>query len=235
MRRSSITVLAGLVVILISIMTLNVQVSQAEASPFDIAESVDLAELPGQPLPVISMSAMRNIQPVKMDDVVLPDAQPEPTPTAVFTGLQPDRIIIPSINVDASVVPVAFKQIEYQGKIYEQWLTPKNAVGWHDTSSPLGIPGNTVMNGHHNTEGMVFEKLVELRKGDLIQVYSGSVKFTYEVRETMIISEKYRPLEERLANSRWVQATTDERLTLITCWPPTSNTHRVVVVAYPVP
>jgi sortase A len=41
-------------------------------------------------------------------------------------------------------------------------------------------------------------------------------------------------LEVRLANAEWIKATEDERITLITCWPYESNTHRVVVVAVPV-
>ncbi len=38
---------------------------------------------------------------------------------------------------------------------------------------------------------------------------------------------------QRNENGRWIGQTTDERLTLVTCWPPTGNSHRVVVVAIP--
>jgi len=37
----------------------------------------------------------------------------------------------------------------------------------------------------------------------------------------------------RQENARWIAPTDDERLTLVTCWPYTNNTHRVVVVAKP--
>ena len=37
----------------------------------------------------------------------------------------------------------------------------------------------------------------------------------------------------RLANARWIQPSEDERLTLITCWPYESNTHRLIIVALP--
>ncbi|MCS6962618.1 MAG: sortase, partial [Thermoflexus sp.] len=56
-----------------------------------------------------------------------------------------------------------------------------------------------------------------------------------KVREKHIIPERGRPLSERLANARWIQVTEDERLTLITCWPYTSNTHRLIVIARPLP
>jgi LPXTG-site transpeptidase (sortase) family protein len=38
----------------------------------------------------------------------------------------------------------------------------------------------------------------------------------------------------RQANARWIGPFNDERLTLVTCWPYTNNTHRVIVVAKPV-
>jgi sortase A len=38
----------------------------------------------------------------------------------------------------------------------------------------------------------------------------------------------------RLENASWIAKTSDERLTLVTCWPYDTNTHRLVVVASPV-
>jgi sortase A len=39
--------------------------------------------------------------------------------------------------------------------------------------------------------------------------------------------------EQRIKNGRFMQPTEDERLTIITCWPPTNNTHRLAVIAKP--
>jgi sortase A len=39
--------------------------------------------------------------------------------------------------------------------------------------------------------------------------------------------------EKRLENARWIGPFPDERLTLVTCWPYTNNTHRVIVIAKP--
>ena len=41
-------------------------------------------------------------------------------------------------------------------------------------------------------------------------------------------------LDTKIENARWIKSTKDERLTLVTCWPVDSNTHRLVVVAVPV-
>jgi sortase A len=50
----------------------------------------------------------------------------------------------------------------------------------------------------------------------------------------MILPERFESSEVRLQNARWIQHSEDERLTLISCWPYESNTHRVIVVAFPI-
>ena len=47
-------------------------------------------------------------------------------------------------------------------------------------------------------------------------------------------AERFAKPEQRVENAGWVLPTDDERLTLITCWPYESNTHRLVLVAKPV-
>ena len=167
----------------------------------------------------------------------IPTAAPEISPTPSPTpdpGLVPDRLVIPSIELDAPVIPIGYEPLRYEGEIYHQWQAPaQRAVGWHNTSVGLGAPGNTVLNGHHNIRGEVFRELYRVEVGATIQVYSGDQVFSYVIVYTDILPERNQPLDVRLANSEWIQPTMDERITLITCWPYESNTHRVVVVAVP--
>lgn len=157
----------------------------------------------------------------------------EVQPTKV-PGEIPDRIVIPIIELDATVIPINYIELSFEGDLYQQWLAPDyRAVGWHETSSGLGVPGNTVLNGHHNIKGEVFRDLYRVQTGDEIDVYSGDDVFKYVVVYTAILPERNQPLEVRLANAEWIQPTEDERITLITCWPYESNTHRVLVVAVP--
>jgi sortase A len=172
-----------------------------------------------------------------------PPAQPFPTPQAApqeilptaDPGLPPDRLVIPAIELDTDVVPIGFEKLRFEGEIYDQWLAPGiRAAGWHETSVGLGAPGNTVLNGHHNIRGEVFRDLYRLRLGDQLLIYSGPEVFEYVVVFSAILEERNQPLDVRLANAEWIKQTEDERVTLITCWPYESNTHRVVVVAVPV-
>ncbi len=147
----------------------------------------------------------------------------------------PNRLVIPKIQLDVPIEAVTYKSVELDGKTYEQWFAPDApTVGWHQTSAQLGAVGNTVLNGHHNIFGEVFRDLSELEVGDLLMVQSGQRVIEYVVGTKLIVPERYQTIETRLENARWIQPSNDERITLVTCWPYESNTHRVVVVAVPV-
>lgn len=156
--------------------------------------------------------------------------------TAVFpaeTAATP-LLSIPRIGVEAIIETVSLLPQRHNGQTYYQWQVPNNdSVGWHNQSARIGQPGNTVLNGHHNVHGEVFRDLADLGEGDEIILFDGQEKRTYQVTEHHILAERGQPLETRISNASWINPTNDERLTLITCWPYTSNSHRVVVVAHP--
>ena len=165
-----------------------------------------------------------------------PTQAPQATQAALESvpGFTPDRIAIASIGLDASIVAVEFANYTFEGKAYQQWLAPEGLnVGWHNTSAKMGTAGNTVLNGHHNIKGMVFRDLYQVEVGDKIEVFAEGESFTYVVVHTDILAERNQPIEVRLSNAEWIKETQDERITLITCWPFESNTHRVIVVAVP--
>jgi LPXTG-site transpeptidase (sortase) family protein len=150
------------------------------------------------------------------------------------SGGKPLSIEIPAIDLQSPIIPVDSEEIETRDGIFEQWSAPNmHAVGWHRDSALPGVIGNTVLNGHHNMEGEVFRDLDQLEAGDLIFLHTEDRVYTYQVGLTMILKERFQPVEVRLANAQWIQPSQDERITLISCWPYESNTHRVVVVAVP--
>lgn len=146
----------------------------------------------------------------------------------------PDRIVIPAIGLDASVVVAGYNSTDVDGETFGQWEAPNEfAAGWHPDSALLGQPGNTVINGHHNEFGEVFGKLVDLEIGDKIYVYSQGKKYSFVIANRMILQERFVDMATRLNNARWLSRTDDVRLTLVTCWPKISNTHRLILVARP--
>lgn len=160
------------------------------------------------------------------------ESLPVPTEPPLWV---PDRIVIPAIHLDAPVVPAKTRIIAYEGSDYSQWVAPNAfAAGWDTSSASLGTPNNAVFFGHHNIDGEVFRYLVDLQPGDVITLYSGDKKFIYVVALKMITKERNEPVAVRLRNAQWILPSTDERITLLTCWPYTSNTHRLIVVATPI-
>jgi sortase A len=154
-------------------------------------------------------------------------AEAPPAHTAV-----PSRLIIPGINLDSQVTPVGRKTVVVEGKIYQQWDVADDLVSWHDRSAKVGEAGNTVLNGHSDTCAEIFRNLKDVRVGDLIVAFAEGKPHYYVVTERVIVKEKDVPLEQRLANARWIAATDDERLTLVTCIYP-GATHRLIVIAQP--
>jgi LPXTG-site transpeptidase (sortase) family protein len=146
----------------------------------------------------------------------------------------PERLIIDKIGLDAPVELARSMEVNVDGQAAIQFLVPEEfAAGWHEHSAPLGVIGNTVLSGHHNAFGEVFKELVDLEVGDTFILTSGANQFSYIIANKMILPEKDQPLSVRLENGRWILPSKDERVTLVTCWPARSNTHRLILVAVP--
>jgi sortase A len=160
-----------------------------------------------------------------------------PLPTSVFPAAQnpPSRIVIPSIGVDSPVTEVGWSVIKNNdGTFASAWDTADYAVGYHKSSGLPGIIGNCVLSGHNNIKGEVFKNLSDVKQGDMISLYADGYEYRYQVEtDAFIIQEKGVPEEQRRKNAQWIAPTSDERLTLVSCWPYWNNTHRVIVVAKP--
>jgi sortase A len=161
-----------------------------------------------------------------------PLAGPVTPPPSAPAGA-PTRLVIKSVGIDTPVVPVAWDVVEQNGLEFSVWNVADYAAGWHQTSALPGQPGNTVLAGHHNIKGEVFRYLVDVQEGDEVDLYVGDTVYPYYVEQKLILKEKGEPPEVRRQNAQWIAPTNDVRVTLVTCWPYTNNTHRVIVVARP--
>lgn len=147
----------------------------------------------------------------------------------------PDRIVIPAIGLDAPVEPAALMRVTVSGYSFDQWAAPVHfAAGWHQNSAGLGEIGNTVINGHHNDFGEVFRRLIDLKVGNTFFIFSHQGVYSYTVNNIILVQEKGVTLRQRIDNARWIGQTDDERITLVTCWPYETNSHRLIIVASPV-
>jgi len=212
-----------------------------------LAELLGLAEANAQPVAVTKAASAPPEKPI----ILLPETPLNPiplrfdlpseasvagAPTALYTEQpgQPIHLQIPSLTIDAPVYEVGLEQIRQANELFFQWAVPTNyAAGWHGDSALLGQPGNTVLNGHHNIHGQVFRDLVNIKIGAEMIVEAVDGRHQYRIIEKLLLAERGQPLSVRQANARWIEPTDDERITIVTCWPATGNSHRLVVVALP--
>jgi sortase A len=189
------------------------------------------------PLPREGQPAFSATPALLPETPLLTPGQPLPSPIPALPDITdpsaklPTRLVIPAIDLDAPIEPVGWSQANG----VSTWNIPDHfAAGWLETSAPWGQPGNTVLDGHHNMAGEVFRDLVDLKAGDVIEVYASDRVRLYAVTALHILPDRDQSLDVRRRNAAWIQPTWDERLTLVTCWPDTSNTHRLIVIAAPV-
>ncbi len=204
---------------------------EIQSEPIYVEEIADLVNWERSSQISLSPSNQESVEPLS---VKADPPQSENAPVVQLPPEVPVRIVIPSIGLDAPIVPAPVDFEKIAGKEFLQWFVPDEfASGWHTTSAMLGETGNTVLNGHHNAFGEVFVSLVDLNVGDFIWVESAQSRFKYQIANKMILSEKYEQLDVRMNNAQWILPSIDERLTLISCWPYETNTHRLLLVARP--
>lgn len=163
-------------------------------------------------------------------EVLLPGVRTTPTATPTMTATRerpntptlppmptgtPDsptgvRFVIPAIGVDAPMV---------EG---DDWETLKTGIGHRIGSAWPGQNGNVVVSAHNDVHGAIFKNLRELQPGDLVYAYTPAGIFRYEVVFTRLVL----PTEVSV-----MSPTRQPILTMITCYPPFMDTHRIVVTA----
>lgn len=245
----------GWVLIIIGLLTILTVMLVWALSPIAIPERILLAQLPAHsptitlptpmPLPTTAVQTENRVSagiflPETPIQATLPSvAAADLAPRIIYlppVPNQPSRLVIPVLGLDIPVVAVGLMTINTDTGSFQQWQVPNApASGWHNTSAVLGQLGNTVFNGHHNIYGEVFRDLAQLEIGDTITLYTGETPYHYQVTQNELLPELWQTDETRLANAQWIGQTDDERITLVTCWPYTGNSHRLVIVAKPIP
>ncbi len=152
---------------------------------------------------------------------VLPEATPVPASAFV-----PAYVVAPSIGLNAEVAATDWTP-------GGEWQVPNGVAGWMLNSAYAGTAGNTVLAGHHNTQGEVFRRVAELRPGDSVTLSADGQTVEYRVSEVLILPAWGISPEQERQYASWIARTRDTRLTLVTCWPYFTNSHRVIVVARP--
>jgi len=171
---------------------------------------------------------------------------PTPVPAAAELVLTPEadgdtgrgipvRIQDDVSGLDAPIVEMSWRLEQRGDELVSEWVVPDNESGWHRNSARPGERSNIVISGHNSSSGgQVFGHLDEVAAGSRLTIWTDTGDtFDYQVTDKQIV-RIFGATQETLAYLQQVMQPTDtERLTLITCWPSWTNTHRLIVIAEP--
>ncbi len=95
--------------------------------------------------PLASRIEILPVSPTYEELVAVRGEESTPTPAllvpveGIASGtIQPQRLEISSIDLDANILPVGFVQFEQTGGNYVQWQVPDEyAIGWHGLTAGL--------------------------------------------------------------------------------------------------
>lgn len=186
-----------------------------------------------QEQPVMPVGQTQDGRVDEMGPVAIPTIAPLP----LGRGALPVRLQIPSLGLDAPVKEMGWRVVQDAAGSHSEWEVVDNAAGHHFNSAYPGEAGNVVISGHNNIGGSVFRPVcvigepgVDFGLGDaMILTDQKGRRFTYRVNGWRRLKERNASIERQEANAAYMQPTAYARLTLVTCWPPWSNTHRVIV------
>ena len=240
--------------------SVSVAVVSAMPSPTVIITSTPTVPPPTQPVPTSTESVspeplLPKVTPAQATAATVPAPAPLATtvPSATpLLGSAPVRLAIPNLKIDVPVVEMGWNVVQTADGPRSDWVIPKNEAGHHINSALLGEKGNLVISGHNNIYGSVFKPISfawdndtriqvdnftdrsDVLNGRTIELFDAAgQEFKYTISAFYRLKDTGVPLQQRIANGRFMEPTDQEQVTIITCWPPTSNTHRLVIVAVP--
>jgi len=143
-----------------------------------------------------------------------------------FLGTYPIRLAIEDLGL---ISPVLQVQTDANFDI----VTPREEIGHYVLSSRLGTGGNTVMVGHVYP-GRVFNVLLDAEIGQVVRITDENFEeHYYQITEIIRFPYEIGNAEDRELGLQYMHDTSEERITLVTCYPEFEWTHRFVVRAVP--
>jgi sortase A len=150
---------------------------------------------------------------------------PSPTPSAVTATASPDVTAPTNPDAGAGVAEISIPKINIDMIVVEGVSVANLKEGpGHYPGTPLpGQAGNVVISGHRTTYLHPFRNLDQLHPGDPVYLTLANGK-----RYTYIVVTERTVLPTDIAVT---DDTPDNRLTLTTCTPPFSASHRLILFA----
>ncbi len=172
---------------------------------------------------IFAMNSMREIGEERFLFVSLAQNREGTKEEKCVSVQREDSIRIKKINVDA---PLVFPAQETDDLLND---LDKGVTHYPDSDLP-GEPGVAMLLGHSAPPGWpdikfdkVFVSIDQLETGDEIEVYYQNCRYNYKVTDKQVL-DKGQEVPDRLTKDQ------KSSIMLISCWPPSTGTRRMVVV-----
>lgn len=200
------------------------------ATPTPPAPTETPTELPPTSVPT---SGANLSQISAADALAIPIVAKQKAEGQVVVSGQPTFLRIPAIDLSTAIEAMGWRRVvSPSGVAYSEWENIQYAAGWQKNSAVPGDQGNVVLNGHNNIDGAVFRDLWKVTAGESIYVYANQRQYTYIVDSVQLMPEVDADAAQQAKTASFIRQSDDYRLTLVSCWPPNNNTHRVFVQAH---
>jgi len=202
-----------------------------EATEVARAEPTATASVTPRPSPAFTLSAL-NIERYQAEQLEAAELEAALKATVEIPldeeeGAYPIRIAIADLGI---LSPVLVVQTDPNFDI----VTPRQEVGHYALTSKIGGGGNSVMVGHVYP-GRVFNKLLDAKVGQIVRVTDEHYReHYYRIEEIIRFPYEIGKPEDRELGFQYMYDDSEERITLVTCYPEFEWTHRFVVRAVPI-
>jgi LPXTG-site transpeptidase (sortase) family protein len=197
----------------------------ADREPAGTSQPVAVPVLDSSPVTPSATDSPPAAQPYDAEPGVEPaSASPRPRPQP---GV-PVRLIVPSLGVDAPVIPITAP-----GGVLLPPGDPQTLGWWRDGAQPGAARGGALITGHTvHTGGGAFDDLDTMREGQAVRVRTSRGVIEYAVSSITV----YRKSTLARDAARIFSQTVPGRLVLITCedWNGSGYDSNAVVVADPI-
>lgn len=189
---------------------------------------------------MFSLFARYNSPPVIAQPIGSPVIEVESSNTQQPVGTAAAKAVAGPVNADPShPVNLLISGIGVNAPVQGLGTTPEGlidvpkaygVVGWYNKGSIPGQAGPAVLVGHYaGGNGAVFDKLGDLKEGDLITTTNGrGQSFTYRVT----VKNEYE--KDKVPMAQIFKASNESRLEIITCagkWQANTYNNRLVITA----
>ncbi|MEU3536410.1 class E sortase [Streptomyces murinus] len=155
---------------------------------------------------------------------------PNPSRRPSYPGVRPR----PAQAYAVLVVPRLGLRVPVAEGVGKADVLDKGYVGHYPGTQQPGQEGNFALAGHRNTHGEPFRYLPRLRRGDAIEVETGTATYTYDVdsvlpRTSAMDSGVVRAVPRSLVRPGYGYREPGRYITLTTCTPEFTSRYRMAV------